>query len=134
MPGQADHNKRQIAGQPGIWVAHGPNLTARPGLSQGLSRLSHRPVSSPAYAAHLVDTPAPQPPPLPAALLNPWPVVVAGTVLWLIANVLAFTVPAFEGWRPITVAGLGTGALGTTIVLLQVRAARRGSRGAQTGL
>ncbi|CPU36225.1 DUF2530 domain-containing protein [Mycobacteroides abscessus] len=81
-----------------------------------------------------MDTPAPQPPPLPAALLNPWPVVVAGTVLWLIANVLAFTVPAFESWRPITVAGLGTGALGTTIVLLQVRAARRGCRGAQTGL
>lgn len=81
-----------------------------------------------------MDTPAPQPPPLPAALLNPWPVVVAGTVLWLIANILAFTIPALESWRPITLAGLGTGALGTTIVLLQVRAVRRDSRGAQTGL
>lgn len=81
-----------------------------------------------------MDTPALQPPPLPAALLNPWPVVVAGTLLWLVANILAFAVPAFESWRPITLAGLGTGALGTIIVLLQVRAVRRGSRGAQTGL
>jgi Protein of unknown function (DUF2530) len=77
---------------------------------------------------------APQPPPLPAALLRPWPVIVAIAVGWLIAFALAFTVPALHDWRPTTVAGLGVGVLGTSIFLWQRRAVRRGSRGAQTGL
>ncbi|WP_101952025.1 DUF2530 domain-containing protein [Mycobacterium sp. 3519A] len=77
---------------------------------------------------------APEPPALPAALLKPWPVIVVITAGWLIAVVLAFTVPDLHGWRPYTIAGLGVGALGTSIVLWQRRAVRRGSRGAQTGL
>ena len=47
---------------------------------------------------------------------------------------LAFTVPGLQEWRPFTVAGLAVGALGTSIMLWQRRAVRRGSRGAQSGL
>jgi len=76
----------------------------------------------------------PEPPPLPPALLDPRPVVVGGAVLWLLAALAAFTVPALHGWRPITVAGLGVGVLGASIFLWQLTAARRGARGAQTGI
>jgi hypothetical protein len=43
-------------------------------------------------------------------------------------------VAGLHDFRPIAVAGLGVGVLGTSIFLLQRRAARRGSRGAQSGL
>jgi len=76
----------------------------------------------------------PEPPALPAALLDPWPVILAGAVLWAVATIAAFAVPTLESWRPITVAGLGVGVLGTSIFLWQRTAARRGARGAQTGL
>jgi hypothetical protein len=76
----------------------------------------------------------PEPPALPAILLEPWPVIIVIAVGWLIAVILAFTVPALHEWRPIAVAGLGVGAFGTSIFLIQRRAARRGSRGAQRGL
>jgi hypothetical protein len=76
----------------------------------------------------------PEPPALPAALLKPWPVIVVIATGWLVAVILAFTVPDLHGWRPTTVAGLGVGVLGTSIFLWQRQAARRGSRGAQSGL
>ena len=76
----------------------------------------------------------PEPPALPAILLEPWPVIIAIAAGWLIAVVLAFTVAGLHGWRPIAVAGLGVGALGTSIFLWQRHAVRRGSRGAQSGL
>jgi hypothetical protein len=78
--------------------------------------------------------PAPEPPALPARLLDPRPVIIAIAVGWLVALALAFTVPALHDWRPVTVAGLGVGVLGTSIFLWQLSAARRGSRGAQRGL
>ena len=71
---------------------------------------------------------------MPAALLKPWPVIVVITAGWLVAVALAFTLPALHEWRPFTVAGLAVGALGTSIVLWQQHAVRRGSRGAQSGL
>lgn len=77
---------------------------------------------------------APQPPALPDVLLRPWPVIVVITVGWLVAVALAFTVSGLQEWRPYTVAGLAVGALGTSIMLWQRRAVRRGSRGAQSGL
>jgi hypothetical protein len=77
---------------------------------------------------------APEPPALPAVLRKPWPVIVVIAAGWLVATVLAFTVSGLHEWRPYTVAGLGVGALGTSIVLWQLRAVRRGSRGAQSGL
>ncbi len=78
--------------------------------------------------------PEPQPPALPAALLEPWPVIVVIAAGWLIATIVSFTVDALEHWRPYTVAGLAIGVLGTSIFLIQRRAVRRGSRGAQSGL
>ena len=81
-----------------------------------------------------VGSVAPEPPALPTVLIKPWPVIVVITAGWLVAVVLAFTVPGLHDWRPLTVAGLGVGALGTSIMLWQQRAVRRGSRGAQSGL
>jgi hypothetical protein len=75
-----------------------------------------------------------QPPPLPTKLLEVWPVIGVGAVGWLVAAVAAFTVPALDGWRPVTLAGLATGVLGTGIFLWQRDAARRGARGAHTVL
>ncbi|BDX30351.1 hypothetical protein TUM20985_08980 [Mycobacterium antarcticum] len=77
---------------------------------------------------------APEPPALPDMLLAPWPVISVIAVGWLVAAVLAFTVPGLHEWRPVTVAGLGVGVLGTSIFLWQRRAVRRGARGAQGGL
>lgn len=60
--------------------------------------------------------------------------VVAGAVGWVVAAALAFLVPGLQSWRPVTLAGLGVGLLGTGIFTWQLAAARRGSRGAQAGL
>jgi hypothetical protein len=80
-------------------------------------------------------TPDPsKPPALPAILLKPWPVIAVIAMGWVIAAVLSFAVPALQEWRPYTIAGLGVGVLGTSIVLWQRHAVRRGSRGAQSGL
>ena len=76
---------------------------------------------------------APEPPPLPLPLLRVWPVIGVGAAGWLLAVVVAFTVPALAGWRPAALAGLATGLIGTSIFLWQRDAARRGVRGAQTG-
>ena len=76
----------------------------------------------------------PKPPALPKILLDPWPVIIVIAVGWLVVAILAFTVAGLHEWRPIAVAGLGVGVLGTSIFLLQRRAVRRGSRGAQSGL
>lgn len=74
------------------------------------------------------------PPMLPAPLLEVWPVITVGALAWLVAAVAAFVVPGLESWRPLTLAGLGVCAVGTSIFLWQRDAARRGARGAQTGL
>jgi len=76
----------------------------------------------------------PEPPPLPSALVEPSRVIAVGALAWLVVGVLAFTVPGLESWRPICVAGLATGVVGTSIFLWQRAAARRGARGAQIGL
>ena len=78
--------------------------------------------------------PQPVPPALPEILLRPWPVIYVISAGWLVAAVLAFTVPGLHDSRPVTVAGLGVGVLGTSIFLWQRSAVRRGSRGAQRGL
>ena len=77
---------------------------------------------------------SPVPPPLPPALLEVWPVILVGALAWTVAAAAAFFVPSLESWRPVTVAGLATGVLGTSIFVWQLAAARRGARGAQSGL
>jgi hypothetical protein len=81
-----------------------------------------------------MSSPEQAPPELPAALLDPRPVIGAGTLLWAIATLGAFAVPALQSWRPVTVAGLGVSIFGASLFLWQRAAARRGARGAQTGL
>jgi hypothetical protein len=76
----------------------------------------------------------PAPPPLPPALMDPRPVIAVGAVFWALALLAAFTVPVLHSWRPITLAGLGVGVFGLSLFLWQRSAARRGARGAQTGL
>lgn len=73
-------------------------------------------------------------PELPERLRDPRPVILVGTVLWALAAVASFVVPALEHWRPITVAGIGVSLFGLSLFLWQRSAARRGARGAQTGL
>ncbi|HEX7323030.1 MAG TPA: DUF2530 domain-containing protein [Mycobacterium sp.] len=79
------------------------------------------------------DTPPPEPPPLPVALTRVWPIIVVGATAWSVSAVAAFLIPGLDGWRPVTLAGLGVSLLGTGIFLWQRDAARRGARGAQTG-
>jgi hypothetical protein len=79
------------------------------------------------------DADEPEAPALPEVLLKQWPVIVTIATGWLIAVVLAFTVPGLHHWRPVTLAGLGVGLLGTSIFLWQRSAFRRGARGAQQG-
>jgi Protein of unknown function (DUF2530) len=81
-------------------------------------------------AAHL----PPEPPPLPPGLLEPWRVIAAGALAWLVVTILSFTVAGLQDWRPVCIAGLATGLLGTSIFLWQKSAAQRGARGAQVGL
>jgi hypothetical protein len=81
-----------------------------------------------------MSSPDQAPPELPAALLDPRPVIGAGTLLWAIATLGAFVVPALQSWRPVTVAGLVVSIFGASLFLWQRAAARRGARGAQTGL
>jgi hypothetical protein len=76
----------------------------------------------------------PQPPPLPDWLTDPAPVIAVLALGWLVAVVLSFTVSTLETWRPIALAGLGLTVFGTSVFLWQRHAARRGSRGAQSGL
>lgn len=73
-------------------------------------------------------------PPPPERLADPWTVIGVGTLAWLAVTAAAFATPGLESWRPVCLAGLGIGALGTGIFLWQRSAARRGARGAQTGL
>ena len=75
-----------------------------------------------------------KPPPLPPALLEVWPVIAVGAVAWLLAAAATFLVPSLEGWRPVTLAGLAVGLLGTAVFVWQLAAARRGTRAAQAGL
>jgi len=82
----------------------------------------------------MAPDPEPAPPPLSPALMDPRPVIAVGAALWALALLAAFTVAALHSWRPITLAGLGVGVFGLSLVLWQRSAARRGARGAQTGL
>ena len=86
------------------------------------------------FKAGVAEARADVPPELPAALLDPRPVIAVGALLWAAAAVAAFSIPALQSWRPVAVAGLGVGLVGLSIFLGQRSAARRGARGAQTGL
>lgn len=74
-------------------------------------------------------------PALPASLAEPRPVVITGTVLWIVLSVLAFALPdTFGALRAIGPCGIAVGLVGAAVLTAQRRAARRGDRGAQRGL
>jgi hypothetical protein len=73
-------------------------------------------------------------PELPARLRDPRPAIAVGAALWALAAVGAFALPALEHWRPVTLAGIGVSIFGLSLFLWQRSAARRGARGAQSGL
>lgn len=74
-------------------------------------------------------------PELPRAATEPRPVVIAGTVAFAMALVVALLARGTFGDAWIVCAcGVGVGAFGATVLTLQRRAARRGDRGAQRGL
>jgi hypothetical protein len=77
---------------------------------------------------------APTPPPLPKALTDPVPVVVVGTVAFLVASVIMLVVGAPWLWTWSCLAGFCLGFVGYGVFRWQRSAARRGSRTAQEGL
>lgn len=74
------------------------------------------------------------PPPLPRALADPRPVVIAGTVGWFAGAVVLALLGAAEIWVTTCVTGGLLGLLGYAIMWWQRSAGRRGARGAQRGL
>lgn len=74
-------------------------------------------------------------PELPRVLRAPEPVIVAGMLSWAVATlVVALTDIGGDKALQICLVGLGVGLLGTTIVVVQKAAVRRGAKGAQVGL
>ncbi|AXK89579.1 DUF2530 domain-containing protein [Nocardia farcinica] len=77
----------------------------------------------------------PNVPQIPPRLTDPRPVLAVGSLLWLVALVVVWVGgPRWEAARPVCVMGLVVGLIGLVIFLIQRRAARRGDKGAQTGL
>ena len=86
------------------------------------------------------DAPVPRPaastpvaPDLPGPLADPRPVMVVGTVVWLVATVVVgvrgLTGDGLGESFAVCVTGLALGAVGYTIFVLQRRQVRRGGRG-----
>jgi hypothetical protein len=74
-------------------------------------------------------------PQLPPRLTDPRPVLAVGSALWLIATVVVWA--GGDRWasaRPVCLMGLVVGLMALVIYLVQRRGARRGNKGAQTGL
>jgi hypothetical protein len=149
LTSQSNDSKRQVAGEPGLEVFHIANNNEscfrkrqKRGKKGGKKDFVPYGCEGGREWIKLITmaqdpsarSAPPEPPPLPAALLEPLPVIAVLSVCWVIAAVLAFAVPELQSWRPFTIAGLAVGALGTSIFFWQRHAARRGSRGAQSGL
>ncbi|MEU4341404.1 DUF2530 domain-containing protein [Nocardia sp. NPDC023852] len=74
-------------------------------------------------------------PQIPPRLTDPRPVLAVGSTLWLIATAVAWAGgDRWEPARPVCLMGLVVGVLALGIFLIQRRGARRGDKGAQTGL
>ncbi|KAA0021283.1 DUF2530 domain-containing protein [Antrihabitans cavernicola] len=74
-------------------------------------------------------------PEIPARFTDPRPVLMIGTVLFVIATVVVLL--AGDRWNdalPTCYTGIAIGVLGYSIFWIQRGAARRGSKGAQQGL
>lgn len=78
---------------------------------------------------------APEVPQIPPRLTDPRPVLAIGSALWAVATLVVWLGgDRWESARPLCLMGLAVGLLGYTIFAIQRRGARRGDKGAQTGL
>ncbi|WP_280362417.1 DUF2530 domain-containing protein [Nocardia wallacei] len=82
----------------------------------------------------MVDNVIQKVPEIPPRLTDPRPVLAVGSVLWAAATVLVWVNGGWADARPVCLMGLAVGLLGYTIFAIQRRGARRGDKGAQTGL
>lgn len=73
-------------------------------------------------------------PALPKQLVDAWPPVIIGTVVWSLVFVVLLSVGAGDVWRWTALAGAGLGVIGMGIMWWQRAASRRGKRGAHRGL
>ncbi|WP_328390615.1 DUF2530 domain-containing protein [Nocardia sp. NBC_00416] len=74
-------------------------------------------------------------PQFPARLTDPRPVLAVGCALFAVATAVVWlSGHRWESARPICLMGLAVGLLGYLIFAVQRRGARRGDKGAQTGL
>ncbi|WP_425300383.1 DUF2530 domain-containing protein [Nocardia wallacei] len=73
-------------------------------------------------------------PEIPPRLTDPRPVLAVGSALWAVATVLVWADGDWADARPVCLMGLAVGLLGYAIFVIQRRGARRGDKGAQTGL
>ncbi|TQM28917.1 uncharacterized protein DUF2530 [Nocardia bhagyanarayanae] len=74
-------------------------------------------------------------PEIPPRLTDPRPVLAVGSALWVVATLVVLAGPeSWESALPVCLMGLVVGLIGSTIFLIQRRGARRGDKGAQTGL
>lgn len=81
------------------------------------------------------DLPEPVAPELPRQLTAPGPVIVVGMLAFLVASIV--TASSGSGWGhalQISLVGLGVGAFGCGLVVVQKWAVRKGRKGAQQGL
>ncbi|MEU7630907.1 DUF2530 domain-containing protein [Nocardia sp. NPDC049220] len=77
----------------------------------------------------------PEVPQIPPRLTDPRPVLAVGSALWSIATAVVWAGgDRWESARPVCLMGLVVGILALGIFLIQRRGARRGDKGAQTGL
>ena len=76
----------------------------------------------------------PEPPALPAILLEPWPVIIVIAVGWLIAAILAFTVAGLQSGARSQSPASASAFSARRSFCGNDSAVRRGSRGAQSGL
>lgn len=73
-------------------------------------------------------------PEIPRPLTDPRRFLAVGTAAWVVATVVVWGSDFWPQARPICLLGIAVGVLGYGIYLVQRRGARRGDKGAQTGL
>lgn len=73
-------------------------------------------------------------PQFPSWLTDPRPVLALGCALFAVATVVVWLGDRWASARPVCLMGIAVGLLGYTIFAIQRRGARRGDKGAQTGL
>lgn len=131
MARQSNDRQRELASEGSNirWRCHSGKRYGTRELRVGSSRSYSRPRAS--YPSRVT----PKVPEIPPRFTDPRPVLAVGSGLWLIAAVAVWAGgDRWESLRPVCLMGLVVGVLALGIFLVQRRGARRGDKGAQTGL